>query len=215
MKSKCGQTFVARESRWVRLKLDKIETNQERFAMKKTTVFSIILAALSVLGVCQAADPLIVTRVIDSVTLQLSDGEEVRLIGVDTPETSNNANLQGDAKKTGQDTKEIIKKGKKAAKFTRKLAEGKQVRLEYDVQQKDKDGRTLAYVYISSPVATHFDDNNLVIEKKYTEMFLNAALIGAGYAQAMTVPPNVKYQELFLKQEKDAKENKRGLWAKA
>lgn len=29
----------------------------------------------------------------------------------------------------------------------------------------------------------------------------------------MTIPPNVKYQELFLKLQKEAREEKRGLWA--
>ncbi len=33
-----------------------------------------------------------------------------------------------------------------------------------------------------------------------------------GYAQIMTVPPNVKYQELFLKLQREAREAKRGLW---
>ena len=99
------------------------------------------------------------------------------------PEFSNNAKLRGDAKKTGQDVKEIVKKSKEATEFIRKLAEGKQVRLEYDVQQKDKYGRTPAYGYISSPVAAHFDNNNLVSEKKCSKMFFNAVLIGADYAQ--------------------------------
>jgi micrococcal nuclease len=88
-----------------------------------------------------------VQRVVDGDTLQLSNGEKVRLIGVDTPESADNPKLRRDAQKTGQDRSEIIQMGKEAAGFTRKLVEGKQVRMEYDVQQRDKYGRLLAYVF--------------------------------------------------------------------
>jgi hypothetical protein len=43
-------------------------------------------------------------------------------------------------------------------------------------------------------------------------LFLNATIVKNGYAQVMTVPPNVKYQELFARLEKEAKERKKGLW---
>jgi micrococcal nuclease len=33
-----------------------------------------------------------------------------------------------------------------------------------------------------------------------------------GYARVATYPPNVKYQALFLKLEREARENNRGLW---
>jgi micrococcal nuclease len=36
----------------------------------------------------------------------------------------------------------------------------------------------------------------------------------AGSANLVTVPPNVKYQEEFLKAYREARENKRGLWRK-
>ncbi len=35
-----------------------------------------------------------------------------------------------------------------------------------------------------------------------------------GYAQLMTVPTNVKYQELFLKLQREAREARRGLWGR-
>jgi len=34
--------------------------------------------------------------------------------------------------------------------------------------------------------------------------FVNAWLVQQGYAQVMTAPPNVKYQELFLKLQREA-----------
>lgn len=135
-----------------------------------------------------------VSRAVDGDTLELSNGERVRLIGVDTPESRDNPKLNRDAKRTGQDRSEIIKMGKEAAEVTRKLVEGKQVRLEYDVQKKDKYGRTLAYVYLEDGT------------------FVNAEIVKAGYASPMTIPPDVKYAEVFQKLYREAREANRGLW---
>jgi len=42
----------------------------------------------------------------------------------------------------------------------------------------------------------------------------NAEMVRRGYAQTMTIPPNVKYQELFLKLQREAREAGRGLWSR-
>jgi micrococcal nuclease len=42
---------------------------------------------------------------------------------------------------------------------------------------------------------------------------VNSELIRRGYAHVMTIPPNVKYQDLFLRLQREAREQKRGLWA--
>jgi len=78
-----------------------------------------------------------VTRVIDGDTLVLDGGERVRLIGVDTPETVH-------------PQKPVEYFGKEASEFTRRTAEGRRVRLEYDqgTGRQDRYGRTLAYVYL-------------------------------------------------------------------
>ena len=159
---------------------------------RSSLAFLFLLVSLSV---CFASDTYTVSRAIDGDTLKLSNGERVRLIGIDTPEASNNPKTRRDSERTGQDIKEIIAMGKEASAFTRKLVEGKQVRLEYDVQQRDKYGRLLAYVYLEDGT------------------FVNAEIMKAGYAQVMTIPPNVKYQGLFLSLQKEAREDRRGLWA--
>lgn len=79
---------------------------------------------------------LFVVRVIDGDTIKLSNGEKVRLIGVDTPETVH-------------PSKPVEYFGREASKFTKQLCEGKTVRLEYDWQKTDKYGRTLAYIYLT------------------------------------------------------------------
>lgn len=85
---------------------------------------------------------------------------------------------------------------REAMEFNRRLVEGKTVRLEFDVERHDKYGRLLAYVYL--PDGT----------------FVNAELVRQGYAHLLTIPPNVKYAELFLKCEREARQANRGLWAR-
>jgi micrococcal nuclease len=114
--------------------------------------------------------------------VELEDGrkEKVRLIGVDTPETVH-------------PQKPVEYFGKEASAFTRRMVEGKEVRLEFDWQQRDKYGRLLAYVYLPDG------------------SFLNAEIIKQGYGFAYTRFP-FKYLEEFRQCEKEAREQKRGLW---
>jgi micrococcal nuclease len=129
-----------------------------------------------------------VTKVIDGDTFLIDDGsakgEKVRLIGVDAPES----------KKVFK--KEIGYYGKESKIYLTNLLLNKKVKLEYDVDYTDRYGRTLAYVYL--------DDGT----------FLNAELVKQGYAMVMTVPPNVRFAEEFVKLQQEARENNRGLWNK-
>jgi len=78
----------------------------------------------------------------------------------------------------------------------RKLVEGRKVRLEFDVERRDRYGRLLAYVFL--------EDGR----------FVNAELLKEGYAQLLTIPPNVKYVDLFVGLQRQAREAKRGLWGR-
>lgn len=121
-----------------------------------------------------------VVRVVDGDTLILdidNKEERVRLIGVDTPES-----VHPDASKN-------VKAGKIASDFTKSRLEGEYVELEFDVQERDRYGRILAYVWHEG------------------EMF-NKLLLKEGYAQVATFPPNVKYVEEFTQLEKEAREAK-------
>ena len=135
-----------------------------------------------------------VKRVIDGDTVELADARRVRLIGIDTPEVHFSKKLLKDARKSKKDILTIRRLGAKAASFTRDLCLNKKVRLEYDVEKKDRYNRDLAYVYLENGT------------------FVNAGIIEEGYGQVMTVPPNVKYAELFSKLQKAARENAKGLW---
>jgi micrococcal nuclease len=135
-----------------------------------------------------------VKRSVDGDTLQLESGERVRLIGIDTPEVHESNKLSRDSRRTQQDKNTIKKLGRRAWEFTRNLVEGKRVSLEFDVEKYDRYGRLLAYVYLKDGT------------------FVNAEIVKQGYASLLTIPPNVKYADLFLQLYQEARLNKRGLW---
>jgi micrococcal nuclease len=74
-----------------------------------------------------------------------------------------------------------------------KLVAGRKVRLEGDVSDMDEYGRLLRYVYIG-------------------DTFVNAEMVGQGYAWAKAYPPDVKYQVYLEAVEKEARQLKRGIW---
>ena len=135
-----------------------------------------------------------VIRAVDGDTLRLSGGERVRLIGIDTPESRYNSKLARDSQRSRKDMDTILDMGREASGFTKKLVEGKRVKLVFDVRKRDKYGRLLAYVYLEDGT------------------FVNSKIIEEGYAQVMTIPPNVKHVQTFLKLEREAREKGKGLW---
>lgn len=125
-----------------------------------------------------------VVRVVDGDTIRLRIGdrdEPVRYIGVNTPEVHH-------------PTKGEEPCGREASEVNRRLVTGRHVRFELDVQERDRYGRLLAYVWVG-------------------ETMVNAELVTLGYAQVMTIPPNVRHQQLFLTLQREAREAGRGCWA--
>lgn len=139
----------------------------------------VVLAAPALATTLEGA----VVRVVDGDTIHVRLGdriETVRYIGVNTPEVHH--------PRRGEEPG-----GREATAINRQLVAGQQVRLELDVQVRDRYKRMLAYVWIG-------------------ELMINAELVRLGYAQVMTVPPNVRHQALFLKLQRDARDARRGLW---
>jgi micrococcal nuclease len=125
----------------------------------------------------------VVVRVVDGDTIHVRVGdrvEKVRYIGVNTPEVHHPSKGEEPG-------------GREALAVNRTLVERRTVRLETDVQSRDRYGRLLAYVWVG-------------------DVMVNAELLRRGYAQVMTVPPNVRHQDLFVKLQRDARESARGLW---
>ena len=142
-------------------------------------------------------DDILVERVVDGDTLKLENGERVRLIGIDTPESQKNAKAFRDSQRTGVDIDKIIVMGNKVKRFVKDLVENKRVRLEFDRGPKDKYGRLLAYVYLKN---------------QNEEIFVNATIIKMGYAAPMAIPPNVKFAKMFHDLYLEARGQKRGFW---
>jgi micrococcal nuclease len=62
-----------------------------------------------------------VERVIDGDTLRLTNGEKVRLIGIDAPESKPNPRAEKQGEREGKDLKTILSMGEEATKFVRNL----------------------------------------------------------------------------------------------
>jgi micrococcal nuclease len=159
-------------------------------ALRARSRLAVLLLLLTVLaaGPAEAGRSFtaVVVRIVDGDTIYVRfDGrtEKVRYIGMDTPETHH--------PRRGEEPG-----GRAATEVNRLLVDGKVVRLELDVRERDRYGRLLAYVFVG-------------------DLMVNAELVRLGYAQVMTVPPNVKHASLFVKLQREARESARGLWAVA
>lgn len=127
-----------------------------------------------------------VTRVVDGDTIVVETGgveHRLRYIGIDTPETVH-------------PSRPVECFGREASARNSELVEGKTVWLEKDVSETDDFGRLLRYVWLDP----------------FGERMVNALLVEEGYAQASTYPPDVKYAELFVSLQTEAREAGRGLW---
>jgi micrococcal nuclease len=81
-----------------------------------------------------------------------------------------------------------------ATEVNRQLVAGQAVQLEFDVETFDQYGRNLAYVWVGG-------------------VLVNREIIAQGFANAFTVPPNVRYEAELRRAEREAREAERGLWA--
>jgi len=151
-------------------------------------VGAVLLVAISTTHHARAgrATDVTVERVIDgdTVVVRLPGGHErVRLVGIDTPETV-------DPRKPVQCF------GKEASNHTKALLpKGTPIRLERDVEARDKYGRLLAHVF-----------------RRQDGMFVNLDLAEEGYARPLTIPPNVAYADQFAGAAAEAQRAGRGLW---
>jgi micrococcal nuclease len=151
------------------------------------TVLVALVAGLGLAPTASGARSLdgAVVKVVDGDTIHVQVNgrvEKVRYIGVNTPEVHHPSKGEEPG-------------GRKAAAVNRQLVTARHVRLELDVQERDRYGRLLAYVWIG-------------------DVMVNAELVRRGYAQVMTVPPNVRHQSLFLALQREARQAGRGLWRK-
>lgn len=127
-----------------------------------------------------------VARVIDGDTLDLNDGRRVRLLGIDTPELRK----KGVGKEFYAD---------EARKRLEELICNKKINVEYDItdnnkQDRDKYGRTLAYV-----IANGQNTSIMLLKEGYARKFMHE---------------NLKYRAEIEKAEQEAREARKGIWAR-
>jgi micrococcal nuclease len=140
----------------------------------------------------------VVTRVVDGDTIEARIGgevEDVRLIGVDTPETVRPGTP-------------VQCYGPQASRFTKRRLGGRRVRLVFGVERRDAYGRLLAYVYLAHRTLSVPRPG----QSPQREWLFNSALVRRGLARSLTIPPNDRYARRFRQLELDAARSGRGLW---
>jgi micrococcal nuclease len=150
--------------------------------MRSLSLIVLIVASIFISSIAHGKE-YVVNKIINGDTIQLDTGEIVKYIGIEAPEFN--------MKEGGP---EFF--ARQASRQNQKLVLLKKVRLEFDKEKKDSEGRTLAYVFVKN-------------------VFVNAELIKFGYAKTNIVPPNDKYKNMFLDYEKKAKQSEKGLWQEA
>ena len=127
-----------------------------------------------------------VKHVVDGDTIDIAisgNTERVRLIGINTPETKH-------------PTKGLECFGPEASAYTQQLLpKGTALRVERDIEARDKYGRLLLYVDIA--------DSNV---------FVNLDLVLQGYARPMVFEPNTAHRADFAQAATQAELRNVGLW---
>lgn len=127
-----------------------------------------------------------VVRPVDGDTIVVEiDGqdERVRLIGIDTPES------------VAEDRPVECFGPESKARMAELLPEGTAVRLERDVEARDKYDRLLAYVI-----------------RDRDDVLVNLLLVEEGFAEAISYPPNLAHQDELDRAEAAARSQRKGLW---
>ncbi|MFL0197415.1 thermonuclease family protein [Clostridium sp. WILCCON 0269] len=126
----------------------------------------------------------------DVVCVKFEDGKQakVRFIGINAPES----------------TTKHEKYGEEAFNYTKSQLVGKTVYLEKDTSNTDSYGRLLRYVWLSPPIQIN--------EAEVRNKMFNAILASEGYAEQMTVSPNVRYANYFKTFCEEARVSSKGLW---
>jgi len=151
--------------------------------------FTSIFAAAPILK-----EPGRVMRVISGDTLTIlyqGKWEEIKLLGLDMPETTMTDRVYEYALKHSTTPAEIINRGLNGREFVKKyLQYGSQVWIEFDVQKRDHFSRLLGYVYLA--------DGRM----------LNEIILKARLSEPLFIAPNLKYQQHFQELARLAQKNR-------
>jgi micrococcal nuclease len=137
-------------------------------------------------------------RAVTATVARVIDGDTVVLRGIDYGSSDRRTGGRR-TRLIGFDTPEVHGElecyGQEASAFARYVLDGRDVLVDHDAEQIDRYGRALAYVWDAE-----------------TRVLFNARVLWEGYATQLTIPPNVRYADLFRELAADAREADRGLW---
>ena len=126
-------------------------------------------------------DDVVVQDVLRVDMIRLESGEIVKLIGVrafGNPARKKKIERDDYGFVVKENADLEVPPAEQAREYARELLAGKHVRLEFDVEQKDDEYKTLAYVFL-------VNDNT----------FVNARILERGFVDLRIQPPNLKYVE--------------------
>lgn len=129
-----------------------------------------------------------VMRVVDGDTVIVAIGgreERLRYIGIDAPES-----VRPDSP--------VEPFGPESAAANAALVAGHVVLLERDISDRDEFGRLLRHVWLETAGGL---------------LFVNFDLVARGYAEAITIPPDVRHAALLRAAARSARDAGRGLWS--
>ena len=143
------------------------------------------LAVLAALAAPAAAQPNLayVTRVAEGDLIYADVGgrlEAIRYLGVNAPVVNHPTR--------GREPYATVVRER-----NRQLVEAQWIRLTFEREPRDAQGRLQAYVWVR-------------------DLFVNAALLHWGYAEAAPPSPDVRYSAYFKDLEEGARHDRRGLW---
>ena len=112
----------------------KSRTRRTPFVLIFIALLTLTAATAGVISFVRSDEGSAVKKVFDGDSILLSDGREIRYIGIDAPETGGNRPAEYG--------------GAEAADANENLIDSEEVSLEFDAEPTDSYGRTLAYVYV-------------------------------------------------------------------
>ena len=157
---------------------------------------SAIALTAGLLGACTRPTPApprpdgaaVVVQILDGDTAIMDIGgteESVRFLGIDTPEIAH------------PDQPEECFGPEATARTEALIPPGTEVRLERDLEARDRFDRILAYVY-----------------RAEDDLFVNESLVGDGFADTLSIEPNRAHDATFAAARAEARAAGRGLWSR-
>jgi len=199
----------------------KGERKQNKIIMKK--IISFLFFSLLLTGLAHAqipeTEPISIKQVMDGDTFRLSNGQKLKLAGVNAPELHDTPKLPQEARRFKKEIWAFRALGDEAERISQRFvkAANNKIFLETTTQSLDEQGNLLAYVHmpVSKLDPGMTADGQVIMQEPdgSFRIFLNAYLLTLGLAELDRSSLDSSYQSLFERLLAEAKKNKKGLWS--